>query len=56
MSSDVDLCGQNIDLAIEELALALGEDLKPDCEQGSLRLACRDLSDEFALNPIWARA
>ncbi len=56
MSSDVDLCGQSIDLAIEELALALGEDLKPDCERGELRLACHNLSDEFAMHPVWGHA
>lgn len=44
----------SIDLAIEELAVAL--ELAPDLEQGELRLACRDLSDEFALHPVWGHA
>ncbi len=56
MSSDVDLCGQNIDLAIEELAVAFGVELLPDEEQGAVRLACLDLSDSFALHPVWGHA
>lgn len=42
---------QPIDLAIEELIVALGDDLPPDCERGKLRLACQALSDEFAMIP-----
>lgn len=47
---------ENIDLAIEELMVALGADLPPDCERGAVRLACQNLSDEFAMHPVWGNA
>lgn len=47
---------ENIDLAIEELMVALGDDLPPDCERGAVRLACQTLSDEFAMHPVWGNA
>jgi hypothetical protein len=53
MSRDVDTA--DIDLAIEELAVAFGIELA-DPEQGAVRLACLDLSDEFALHPVWGHA
>jgi hypothetical protein len=47
----------DIDLAIEELAVAFGFSLvAPDQERGAIRLACLDLSDEFALHPVWGQA
>jgi hypothetical protein len=55
MSSDVDTV-ENIDIAIEELAIALGHELPPDCERGALLLACETLSDEFAMLPVRGHA